>query len=392
MKVMLVAGEPSGDRIGGLLIDAMRALCDEPLACFGVGGPEMIAAGLVPLFDQGDLAVMGLAEVLPRLPLLLARLRECTAAALSEAPDVVVTIDSSSFNRRLARRLRAAGLGAPRVHYVAPMVWAWRPGRARALAGEFDRLLTLFPFEPALFEPYGLPVDCVGHPVLEEPRGDGPGFRARHGIAPDAPVLLLMPGSRNAELGRHVPPFGAAAHAVAAAIPGLAVVVPALPRFAADLSRIWPDALIVSGRAEVRDAMAAAAAAIVASGTATLELAAAGVPMVVGYRAAPVTAFLARRLLRLERVALPNILLAEEAVPERLQADCTAPALAAAVLPLLRGQAPAARQRRLLALVAERLGADGVPSRRAAAVILSLAGGRRPPQIDPKADPARRQT
>lgn len=374
LKVMLVAGEPSGDAIGAPLIRALGDITVGGVTCFGVGGPAMVEAGLRPLFDQSDLAVMGLAEVMPRLPLLMRRLRECVAAAVDGRPDIVVTIDSSSFSRRLARRLRRAGLQVPLVHYVAPMVWAWRAGRAAALAREFDHLLTLFAFEPELFTRHGLPATCVGHPVQERPPGDGPGFRRRHGLAPDAALLLLMPGSRVTEVARLTAAFGGAAERLAAAVPRLRVVVPTLPHLAAGLSAAWPQAVVVATEAERRDAMAAADAALVASGTATLELAAAGVPMVVGYRAAAATVWAARRLLRVGHVALPNILLERALVPELLQGDCTAAALADALQPLLTGGLEAVRQREGFDAAIRRLGPTGEPpSRRAAEIILSLA-------------------
>ena len=380
---MLVAGEPSGDVIGALLIKALSEATAGRLTCFGVGGPGMVAAGLEPLFDQSDLAVMGLVEVVPRLPLLARRLRECVSAGLARAPDIVVTIDSSSFGRRLARRLRRNGLHAPLVHYVAPMVWAWRPGRAARLAREYDHLLTLFPFEPELFRRHGLNAECVGHPVLEVPVGDGAGFRRRHLIDPAAPILLVMPGSRQSEVERLAAPFAEAARRLTVAVPGLRVALPTLPHLAPRLIRLLPEAAVAATESERRDAIAAADAALVASGTATLELAAAGVPMVVGYRAAPLTVWAARRLLRLRHIALPNILTEEVVVPELIQGDCTAGGLATAVAPLLAGGEAAAAQRRGLAEAVGRLGPAGSrPSRRAAAIILSLARPASPPQID----------
>lgn len=392
MKILVVAGEPSGDRIGGLLLKAIRERAPDAQT-FGVGGPEMIEAGLRPLFDQSDLAVMGLAEVLPRLPLLVERLRRCIVAAVDERPDAVVTIDASSFSRRLARGLGRAGVSAPRIHYVAPMVWAWRVGRAAALAREFDLLLTLFPFEPPIFQGHGLQTVCVGHPVLETPIGDGSDFRARHGLGQEVRLLLLMPGSRQMELDRLLPAFAGAAAMLRAGMPGLRVAVATLPHLAGRVREALPDAAVATDPAARRDAMAAANAAIVASGTATLELAAAGVPMVVGYRAAAVTGWAARRLLRTRHVALPNILLDAPLVPELLQGRCTAEALADAAAPLLRDAAAAARQKAGFGEAIDRLGAaEEVPSRRAASLILSLATPRPPQQIEGEADEWRRQS
>ncbi|MFN4088435.1 MAG: lipid-A-disaccharide synthase [Alphaproteobacteria bacterium] len=383
IRLLVVAGEPSGDTIGALLLDALNARAPRPVVCTGIGGPAMRQAGLEPLYDQSDLAVMGLVEVLPRLPRIASILRGTVAAAVAAPPDAVVTIDSSSFARRLVRGLRRAGIGVPAVHYVAPMVWAWRPGRARRTARDFDRLLTLFPFEPPLFRAHGLPTDWVGHPVVETPAGDGATFRGRHGIPTATRLLALLPGSRAGELDRLLPVFGAAAAHLRRVLPDLRLVAPTLPHLAARLARAWPEALLAVEPSARRDALAAADAAIAASGTVTLDLAAAAVPMVVGYRMAAPTAWLARRLLRVPYVALPNILAGAPVVPELLQADCTGEALAAAVLPLLADPVAAAAQRRGLAGVLDALCAgEERPSRRAAGIVLALATAEGTPQID----------
>ena len=371
---------------------AMTRITAHPLCFVGVGGEGMLRAGLQPVFAQSDLAVMGLAEIVPRLPRLMNRLRQLADVALKTRPDAVVTIDSSSFNRPLARRLRRAGITVPMIHFVAPMVWAWRPRRAAQLAGEFDHLLTLFSFEPPLFKRHGLATTWVGHPLTEVPPGNGDGFRRANAIPADAPLLCVLPGSRRGEVERLLKPFGDTVSRVAAALSDLQVVVPTLPHLA-DLIRstvrTWPKAIVLVGDEARQAGIAAANVALTASGTVTLELAAAGVPMVVAYRMNPLTVWLARRLLRVRHVSLPNILLDADAVPERLQGDCHPATLSQDLLRLLGDVGASAEQKAALAAAVSRLCPEGsaAPSERAAQVVLtligqSLAGESARPQID----------
>src|SRR6266702_1905172 len=208
--LFLIAGEPSGDALGAALIAALRERAAGRLRVAGIGGEAMAEQGLASLVPLADLAVAGVAEVLPRAPLILRRVRETVAAIRAMKPDAVVTIDSSGFSWRVAQRLRRRGERLPLIHYVAPMVWAWRGGRARRMARWYDHLLTLLPFEPAYFERTGLAASYVGHPVLESgaDKGDGARFRARHGIGGDELVLSVLPGSRGGEVRRLVPIFG----------------------------------------------------------------------------------------------------------------------------------------------------------------------------------------
>ncbi|MCH7943952.1 MAG: lipid-A-disaccharide synthase, partial [Proteobacteria bacterium] len=221
----MIAGEPSGDVLGGRLMAALKTARkssgDAPLTFAGVGGERMIAQGLESLFDMRDLSVMGYLEVVPKIPGLLARIRETVDAVRSLRPDAVITIDSPDFNFRVARKLK--GLGIPIIHYVAPQVWAHRPGRAAKVADFLDHILALLPFEPPLFEAHGLPCTYVGHAIVEEGAdgGDGPAFRRRHGIAADAPLIAALPGSRPGEVSRHLPIFGAALGKLAGGGPGL---------------------------------------------------------------------------------------------------------------------------------------------------------------------------
>ena len=249
---------------------------------------------------------MGLVEVLPRVPNLLRRLRQTAALALAERPDALVMIDAPGFNFRLARRL--TGRGIPLIHMVAPTVWAWRPGRARRIAGFLDHLLVLLPFEPPYFEREGLATTFVGHPVLDSgaDRGQGAAFRARHRIAAETPVLAVLPGSRAGEVSRLLPVFGETLALLRQRIAGLHAVVPTLEPVAGMVQTAaaqWAVPVTVLGDArEKYDAMAASQAALAASGTVALELALADVPAVVAYRVHPLTAFLVRRLVRVSEI------------------------------------------------------------------------------------------
>lgn len=381
--VFLIAGEVSGDLLGGRLMAALSRRTGGRVRFAGVGGPRMRAEGLDPLFPMDDLAVMGLAEVLPRLPTLLRRMREATSAVRRLRPDVVVTIDAPDFCFRVGRRIR--GEGIPLVHYVAPTVWAWRPGRARKVAAFLDHLLALLPFEPPYFEREGLPCTFVGHPVVEggAGRGDGARFRAARGIPAGAPLLCVLPGSRQGEVARLLPAFGEAVARLARSHPGLEVAVPTVGTVrdrVAEAVRGWPvRAHLVEGDEDKYDAMAAAAVAMAASGTVALELALAGLPSVIAYRLSPLTAALARRLVRVRHVNLVNIMLDRPLVPELLQEDCTPERLEEEVDRLLRDPEARRAQREGAAEVAAWLGRGGTPpAERAAEVVLGVLGRNRP--------------
>jgi lipid-A-disaccharide synthase len=366
----LVAGEASGDVLGARLMAALAAR--RPGIRFaGVGGPRMQAQGLVSLFPMQELSLMGLAEVLPSLWRVLARLRETEADVLARRPDALVTIDAPSFTLRLAARLRPKGVRV--IHYVAPQVWAWRPGRVRKIAARVDRLLCLLPFEPGFFAAAGIDARFVGHPILEGALpGDGESFRHRHGIAPRSRLLAVMPGSRGAELARHLPLFGAAIGRLSTRIPGLVPVALSLPWHAARVAAAWPGTLVVADDGEKRDALAAADAALVKSGTSSLEVALAGVPQVVAWQGNPVTVAIARRLIRVRHASLVNLLASAPAVPELLQEFGTPVTIADALAPLLTDPDASAAQRAAFAEVRAALAAPGgvAPSEAAAEAVL----------------------
>jgi lipid-A-disaccharide synthase len=377
--VWILAGEASGDVLGARLMAALRRR-DPALRFVGVGGARMEEAGLSSLFPLRDLAVMGLVEVLPRLRHLSRRLDQAVAHIRQTRPDLVVTIDSPGFTLRLLRRIE--GLGIPRVHYVAPQVWAWREHRVREFPGLWERLLCLLPFEPAFFGRHGLEARFVGHPVLQSgvDRGDEAGFRARHGLAPEAPVLILMPGSRRSEAPRLLPVLGETLRILAATCPGIVPVVPVSAVVAETVRRgvaDWPvRPIIVTDLIEKHDAFAAAGAALTKSGTSTLELALAGVPMAVTYRVNPLTAAMARRLIRVPYVAMVNLLAGHRLVPELLQDRCRPDLLAVTVRRLLTDGRSAALQRAGFRAVAAALATPaGQPDDAAAAEVMAVLDG-----------------
>lgn len=381
--IYLVAGEPSGDFLGARLMAALRSLSGGDIAFAGVGGEAMRAEGMASLFPQADLAVMGLAEVLPRIPRILRRLEQTLGDIAARRPDAIVTIDSWGFTGRLAKRLKASGSRVPRIHYVAPMVWAWREKRVHQLAARVDLLLCLLPNEPPYFERVGLRAIHVGHPVIESgaDRGDAARLRASLAIPWDAPVLCLLPGSRRSETSRLLPIFGAVTARLAATIPGLRVVIPTVETVGDEVARTvasWPLRPDVVRGAEARyDAFAASRAALAASGTVTLELAMAGLPMVVGYRVAPLTGMIARRLLKIGQVSLPNLLAGRPIVPEFLQQDCRPAAIVPELERLMTSEVAREEQRTGLGDALARLQAGvELPSHRAARAVLEAIAER----------------
>lgn len=354
-NVYLIAGEASGDVLGAGLMTALKTRLGGDIRFSGVGGPLMAAEGLETLFPMEDLAVMGLAEVLPRLPSLLRRMGKTRADIAAKKPDVLVTIDSPDFCFRVARRVKAAMPDLPIVHFVAPTVWAWRPGRAKAIAGFLDHILCLYPFEPPFFEREGLNATFIGHPIAVS-TGTARGaearaaaFRSQHDISEGTQVLAVLPGSRGGELDRHLPVFGDTLARLSMGGWQGRVVIPTLARHmnqVRDATANWPaSTVVIAGDENKWGAFAAADAALAASGTVTLELAAAGVPALVAYRVSPLSAAIARRMIRVDHVGLVNILLKEAVMPEFLQNDCTAARLAPALSALLGDEDARNRQR-----------------------------------------------
>lgn len=381
--IFLIAGEPSGDVLGARLMAALKQATGGQVRFAGVGGERMIAQGLDSLFPMEELTLFGLAELLPKLPNLIRRINQTAGAILAARPDAVVTIDAPDFCFRVLKKVRRADRGIKLIHYVAPTVWAWRPGRAAKIAKFLDHLLVLLPFEPPYFEAVGLPATFVGHSIVEAgvEKGDGVAFRARHGIPDDVPLLCVLPGSRRSEIKVLLPDFAATLALLKVSFPTLRAVVPTLGKVAAPVRAAaagWPvPTIVVEGDGEKYDAMAAAQAGLAASGTVALELALSRLPSVIAYRIHPLTHRLYRRLIRVKYANLVNIMLDRMLVPERLQDDCTPPRLAQAVTRLL--EEPAARRDQVdgVAQVARWLGQGGdkTPSQRAADAVLKVVKG-----------------
>lgn len=376
MNIALLAGEMSGDILGGRLMAALKTLHAGEIHFTGVGGEHMAAQGLESIFPMRDLSVMGLAEVLPRVPLLWRRIRQTVSFIETSKPDLFITIDAPSFSFRVARRLH--GCGVPLMHYVAPQVWAWLPGRAKKMARSIDYMLALLPFEAAFFEEYGLPCEFVGHPVVENGTPDkaaGMALRRTLAVAEDAELLLLLPGSRHGEVSRLLPVFASVFEGLVRARPKLRGVLVTTPTIAADVENAvasWPEKPIVIADTDQRlAAFAAADAALAASGTVTLELALAKVPTVIAYRTGALTATIMRRLLTVPYIALPNILADEAVMPEFIQENCRAEKISAALTALLDDPDKREQQQRQLGEIGRQLGAGGTaPSVRAAEAVL----------------------
>ena len=379
--VFLVAGEESGDRLGAALIAAIKR--HSPGARFsGVGGAHMAQEGVPSLFALGDLAIMGFSAIPARLPKILRRIRETADAVVAAKPDVLVIIDSPEFTHRVARRVRAIAPQIPIVDYVCPSVWAWRPGRARAMRAYVDHVLALLPFEPAAMQKLNGPA-CrfVGHPLSEQVARLRPNAEEAQRRLGEPPILLVMPGSRSGEIQRMAATFGKAATLVSQRMAGLQVVVPAVPRLAdmvREAVKQWRVPVRVVTALEEKDAaFRIARAALTKSGTSTLELAVAGVPMVAGYKVSLLEEAVGRLMVKVPSIILANLVLGDKAVPELVQRDCTPERLAAALLPLMTDTP----ERRLQIAALARLDAImeigvAVPSDRAAAVVLNCV--RRP--------------
>jgi lipid-A-disaccharide synthase len=372
-NIFIIAGEASGDVLGGRLMTALHNL-NPDLTFTGIGGARMAEAGLTSLFPMQELAVMGLAEILPRILLLRRRLNQTIAAIRANPPDVLVTIDSPGFCLRVLKAVRP--LGIKRIHYVAPQVWAWRQERVKKYPGLWDELLCLLPFEPDFFAPYGVNPRFVGHPVLESgaDTGNAPRFLQKHRILPSATPVVFLPGSRLTETSRLMPIFRETATLLAAKIPHLVPILAAAPGIAdavAAQAADWPvEPIIIRDIPGRYDAFAASKAALTKSGTSTLELAMAGVPMAVTYRVNALSAAIGRRLIKVKYVAMINLLANAPLVPERLQENSAPDQLAATLLTLLTNPEAAAAQRAGFSAALATLHApSGTPSAAAAAAI-----------------------
>jgi len=380
--IMLVAAEASGDDRGaGLMAALKRRLGPDGVRFVGLGGERMTAEGLVSPFDMTELSILGLLEGLLAYRRVVRRADEMAALARREQPDLAILIDSWGFTLRVAQRLKAQTPDMPVIKYVAPQVWASRPGRAAVLAKTVDHLLSIHTFDAPFFERVGLPTTFVGNSTLSLDLNDADpmALRRRLAISPEAPVLIVLPGSRRSEIERVMPPFEDAVALLKAARPDLQVIVPAASTVA-DIVKArvagWPyRAQVVEGEADRHSAMKAATVALACSGTVTTELALAGAPMVVGYRLGPVTYAILKRLIRTDYVTLFNIAAQAFVAPELIQEDCNGPALAREVA--LRLDDPALRQAQVDAqdVALDKMGRGGPdPSEAAALAVLKILG------------------
>ena len=324
LKVYIIAGEPSGDLLGSRFMRAMVKKTNGQVEFYGVGGESMEKAGLKSLFDISDLAIMGLAEVIPSIPKVLRLIKQTVADIEKVKPDVVITIDSWSFGSRVQKILRRKKLGIPQVHYVAPQVWAWKKKRARTMYKYVDHLLTLLPQEPKYFTPYGLAATFVGHPVIESKviHGSGDDFRKKFAISADKKIIAVLPGSRKTEVAKMLPVFLEAAQKLYLEDNSLCFVIPTVKTVAGMVRQMVGGSglpiTIVEDEDDRHNAFKASAAAMAASGTVALELAIAGVPHIIGYKVSPLTAVLVRKFMHIQFVNLSNIMLGREVVPELL--------------------------------------------------------------------------
>ena len=378
LKIMLVAAEASGDALGAGLARALRARLGQGVSFVGIGGPRMAAEGVVSPFDIAELSILGWIEGLRAYRTVRRRVAETAALAAREQPDAVVLIDSWGFTIRVAEAIRAARPDVPLIKYVGPQVWASRPGRARTLARAVDHLLALYSFDAPWFEREGLPTTVVGSSALHVDMGgaDGAAFRARRGVTPDAKLLLILPGSRPAEIARMTPVYEATVKRLKTQDPGLEVAVVAAGTVSKDVvGRVsaWPFRVHVVDEAEKYDAMRAATAALATSGTVSTELALAGAPMVIAYKIGGVSYQLMKRLVTAEHITLFNIAAGERIAPEFIQGEAYAEKLAAAVGRLLNDPEAAADQARRQTAALDLMGRGGPdPSTLAAEAVLRV--------------------
>ena len=380
--VFLVAGEESGDRLGAALISAIKDRTQGKAHFSGVGGAQMAAEGVPSLFPLGDLAIVGFSSIPAMLSKILRRIQEAADAVIAAKPDVLVIIDSPEFTHRVARRVRERASGIPIVDYVCPSVWAWRPGRARAMRPYVDHVLALFPFEPkAMNDLGGPPCTFVGHPLSERLADLRPNELEARLRRADPPLVLVLPGSRAGEIRRLAPVFGSAIARVAKQYGPFEAVVPAVPRLV-DAVRAavatWPiPARVTADPDEKHEAFRTARAALTKSGTSTLELAIAGVPMVAAYKVSLLEAIVGSILIHAPSAILANLVLEKNVVPEFLQHDCTAERLAAALVPLLQDTVERRRQIEAFSQLDDIMEiGTAKPSVHAASLVLEMIGSR----------------
>jgi lipid-A-disaccharide synthase len=369
LKLLLSCGEASGDLYAGALTRELRAL-DPAIAVAGLGGPRLAAAGGALVDDYRELAVTGLTEWIGKLPRYMAAMKKLVAFAQAERPDAVVVIDFADFNFRLARRMKAIGI--PVIYYISPQIWAWRPKRLQMIKEIADRVLVIFPFEEDVYRKGGVPVEFVGHPLVDlaTPSAPRERFLPAHGLTATAPTVAILPGSRPNEVERILPDLASAAIRIREAVPGAQFIVARAPHLddrLFEVVRTVPSAAIVEGDADA--VLASADVALTASGTATVQTALHDTPMVIVYRLSPMTYRIGKRLVTLDTIGMVNLIAGRKIVPEFVQDAFTPDAVAREAISMLTDRERAGAIRAGLALVREKLGGSGA-SRRAAEAIL----------------------
>ncbi len=385
LKVFLIAGEHSGDALGAKLMSALNAQLPGQIAYRGVGAEGMAREGLRSLYPMADVAVMGPLSILPRLPRILSRAYATVDAALDFKPDAVVIIDAPEFTHPIAKRIRKRIPAVPIIDYVSPSVWAWRPGRARRMRGYIDHVMALLPFEPQVHERLGgPPCTYTGHPMVERLSWidalDPAPLAAKLALNPNEPLLVVLPGSRVSEVGRLMQPFGDCIAQLKAMGRFPRVVIPAMAHVREKIetaSRAWAiQPTILDGEEDKFRAFKLAHAALAASGTVTLELGLARLPMVVGYIVDPLAAPL-KFLVNVPSIVLANLVAGENAFPEFVQKECNGQRLASALAPLLSDTSARQAQLRALADIPARMRlVTGTPSEAAAEIVLRYARQR----------------
>jgi lipid-A-disaccharide synthase len=384
-KIFLIATEESGDRLGASLMKVLRQRLGDAVRFEGIGGRAMAREGLTSLFPIEQLSIMGLAAVVKQLPMILRKIRETAEAVTKASPDILVIIDSPDFTHRVARRVRARDPAIPIIDYVSPSVWAWRPGRARAMCAYVDHVLALLPFEPEAYRRLrGPPCSYVGHPLTEQIATLRPGADEQQRREAPPPVLLVLPGSRRSEVKHHMAVFGATLGLLQAEGVAFELILPTMPHLAEAVregAANWPvQPRIVIGEQEKRAAFRIARAALAKSGTVTLELALAGVPMVTAYRTGAIEAWILLRVINVSSVILANLVVGENVVPEFLQRDCTPEKLSRALRDVLEDSPLRRRQVEAFAELEAIMSTGGqTPSTRAADIVLAaMRKARRP--------------
>jgi lipid-A-disaccharide synthase len=348
--VYIIVGEPSGDILVSRMMQVMQQ--QHPGVCFkGIGGETMMALGFKSLFDIADLSVMGFWEVLPKLSLILKRMKQVIADIGQQQPDVIVTVDSWGFVSKILQKLKKRKNAIPILHYVAPQVWAWKRSRAPKVAKLMDRMMTLWPYEPAYFEKYGLRCDFVGHPVLENTNNlkDNPDeFKVQHHIPCQSVIMCILPGSRHSEIKKMIPVFFKVINRLKAHFPDLFLIIPSVAAIAGEVRNAFAGIdiphCVITGQRERYNAFRASAFALAASGTVTLELTACGTPHVIAYTFNALTNQMIKRMATTKYANLINILAGKPIIPEFVLDNCRDDLIAAKVLELMQNPAEAQAQ------------------------------------------------